>query len=70
MKKEYRNLAGMKIEVVNYEGVLLQKNPLTKSWFLCFIDPATAPFSGTLFEIKGLVDDFKKRDMLDVLLPY
>jgi hypothetical protein len=69
-EKEYRTIFGHTYEVMNYEGVELRKNPLTKLWVIFFNDPKTAPWSGKLNEVKEIVDDFKKREMLDVLRQY
>jgi hypothetical protein len=68
--KEYRTIFGTQYEVMNYEGVELRRNPLTNLWMFFFNDSKIAPWSGKLKEVKEIVDDFKKREMLDILRQY
>jgi hypothetical protein len=68
--KEYKTIFGIQYEVQNYKGIELRKNPLTNLWMIFFTDPKSSPWSGTLKEMKEMVDNFETREMLDVLRPY
>lgn len=68
--KEYREILGTQYEVQNYKGILLQRNPMTKSWYIFFEDPKTTPWYGKIGEVREIIDDFDKRGMLDVLKKY
>jgi hypothetical protein len=68
--KEYRTILETQYEVQNYKGVLLQKNPMTNSWYIFFEDQKTPPMYGKNKEVKEIIDNFETRGMLDVLKKY
>lgn len=68
--KEYREILGTQYEVQNYKGVLLQKNPMTNSWYVFFEDQKTPPMYGKIKEVKEIVDGLETRGMLDLVKKY
>lgn len=69
-QKEYRTILETQYEVQNYKGVLLQKNPMTNSWYVFFEDQKTPPMYGKIKEVKEIVDGLETRGMLDLVKKY
>jgi hypothetical protein len=68
-EKKYKNIAGLNLEVLNYEGVVLTKSPLTNTWYV-LLRNASPPFFGTLKEVREFVDEYKTLGDIDNLQPY
>jgi hypothetical protein len=69
-EKEYRTIFGHTYEVMNYKGILMQKNPLTNLWTVFPDGMKMAPQFGKKKEVEEFIDDFEVRNMLDVLRQY